>query len=60
MAKFSIEDNFFLIDSNNLDTIQTKLYGYSIFEHSNNTDYLNNKLNLNGLGAYIYMKMREE
>ena len=55
MAKFSIEDNFFVIDSNNLDDVNTKLYGYCISEYSNHADYLDNKINLNGLGAYIYI-----
>ena len=55
MAKFAIEDNFFVIDSNNLDDVKTKLYGYCISEYSNHADYLDNKINLNGLGAYIYI-----
>ena len=58
MAKFSIEDNFFVIDSNNLDTIKTKLYGYCISEYSNHTAYLDNKININGLGAYVYIYMK--
>ena len=53
MAKFNIEDNFFIIDSNNLDDVKTKLYGFSILESQNYK--INSKLNLNGFGAYIYL-----
>ena len=59
IAKFLIEDNFFVIDSNNLNDVKTKLYGYCISEYSNHTDYLDNKINLNGLGAYIYVFVDE-
>ena len=53
MAKFSTEDIFFIIDSNNLDNIKTKLYGFGISE--SNDDIKDCKINLTGFGAYIYI-----
>ena len=53
MAKFSIEDNFFIIDSNNLDSIKTKLYGFGILDDLN--EISDDKLNLSAIGAYIYI-----
>ncbi len=60
MAKFSIEDNFFIIDSNNLDSIKTKLYGFSILEDSNNISNIDDKLNLNGSGCYVYLYVNND
>jgi len=50
-------DSFFMIDSDNLDTVITKLYGYSIVDGrfvitGNEVDVSK----LDGTGAYIYVK----
>ena len=52
-----VEDNFFIIDSNNLNDIKTKLYGYYLSEDKNPPK---DKLNLNGLGAYLYVLVNEK
>ena len=56
---FSPEDNFFIIDSQNLDSISTKLYGFciqdnGIYDESNRPEDLKQKLN--GRGTYVYVE----
>ena len=54
-----MEDNFFIIDSDNLNSVNTKLYGYVInndkiiFENSENNELSNN-------GAYIYVHTEDD
>ena len=49
---------FFVIDTNNLDSVQTKLYGYIIQNNGiieeGNIEHLDNK-DISGCGAYIYI-----
>lgn len=55
-----LEDQFFIIDSYNLDEIQDKLYGYSI-QNNDFIQYENmqEELELSKNGAYIYVKVDE-
>ena len=49
-----IEDNFFIIDSNNLNSIESKFYGYTIYNNEIITSKEFNKdIKLEGDGAYI-------
>lgn len=55
---FNVEQEFFIIDSDNLQDVKTKLYGYSIqdtgiYEDENLTEAA--VKNLNGCGAYVYI-----
>lgn len=58
---FDVEKEFFLIDSENLAAVQTKLYGYSIqasgiYEDDNLTE--DAAKNLDGRGCYVYVEVR--
>ena len=58
LSHFNVEQEFFIIDSNNLRDVKTKFYGYSvqdtgIYEDENLTEAA--ARNLNGLGAYVYI-----
>lgn len=58
---FDVEKEFFLIDSDNLHTIQTRLYGYSIqatgiYEEDNLTEEA--AKNLDGRGCYVYVEVK--
>ena len=58
--KESLEKNFFVIDSNNLDNIDTRLYGYAI--HLNQIFFgedLNN-ISVDGTGAYVYVSVIDD
>ncbi len=59
---FDVEKEFFLIDSDNLDTIKTRLYGYSIqatgiYEDDNLTE--DAAKNFDGRGCYVYVEVRD-
>ena len=56
---FSPQDSFFIIDSENLTTVQTKLYGFSvqdngIYDEANRPKDMLSKLN--GRGVYVYVE----
>lgn len=56
---FNVEQEFFIIDSNNLRNVKTKLYGYSvqesgIYDNENLTEVA--AASLNGSGAYVYVR----
>lgn len=54
------ENNFFVIDSYNLDDIEGKLYGYSIQNNNFITnDDLQKDLELSKNGAYVYVEVGE-
>ena len=58
---FNVEQEFFLIDSDNLSNIQTRFYGYSIqadgiYEEDNLTPEATK--NLDGRGCYVYVEVR--
>ncbi len=58
---FDIEKEFFIIDSEHLEDVQTRFYGFSvqstgIFENENLTEAA--VLGLDGCGAYIYIESR--
>lgn len=60
---FDVEQEFFLIDSENLDNVKTKFYGYSIqrsgiYEEDNLTDEA--ITGLDGRGAYVYVETSGE
>ncbi|MBD3879894.1 MAG: hypothetical protein SR1Q5_09515 [Quinella sp. 1Q5] len=60
---FDVEKEFFLIDSDNLATVQTKFYGYSIqqsgiYEDDNLTAEA--IANLDGRGCYVYVEVKDE
>ncbi len=56
-----INDNFFLIDSNNLTSVKEKFYGYAIGEHGiiqdGNIEY---NTNLGKCGAYVHVKVTDK
>ena len=59
---FDVEKEFFLIDSNNLAEVKTRLYGYSIqatgiYEEDNLTE--DAAANLDGRGCYVYVEARD-
>ena len=59
---FNVEQEFFLIDSDNLSNIQTRFYGYSIqadgiYEEDNLTPEATK--NLDGRGCYVYVDVRD-
>lgn len=59
---FDVEKEFFLIDSDNLDTIKTRLYGYSIqatgiYKDDNLTE--DAVKNFDGRGCYVYVEVRD-
>lgn len=56
---FNIQNEFFLIDSTNLDSVKTRFYGYSIQDTGiYEEDNLDEKAiaGLDGCGCYIYVK----
>ncbi len=58
---FDVEKEFFLIDSNNLAEVETRLYGYSIqaagiYEQDNLTE--DAVKNLDGRGCYVYVEVK--
>ena len=60
---FDVEKEFFLIDSNNLSAVKTRLYGYSIqadgiYEDDNLTP--DAVKNLDGRGCYVYVEARDD
>lgn len=55
-----MEDNFFCFDSNNLESINTKLYGYGINEDGIILDLNSNHENLTPLGAYVFVDAQED
>lgn len=59
MSEFSklYDDEFFIIDSKNLELVNPKLYGFSILNSAivKNED-IDNDVNLLGLGSYIHIK----
>lgn len=62
MNYFDVEKEFFLIDSDNLQDAETKLYGYSfqesgIYENDNLTEAAVS--GLNGGGVYIYVEVKD-
>ena len=62
MNYFDVEKEFFLIDSDNLQAAETKLYGYSfqesgIYENDNLTEAAVS--GLNGGGVYIYVEVKD-
>lgn len=55
---FDVEQEFFIIDSDNLRDVKTKLYGYSvqdsgIYDNENLTETA--AAALNGCGVYVYI-----
>lgn len=59
---FDVEKEFFLIDSNNLAEVKTRLYGYSIqatgiYEEDNLTE--DAVANLDGRGCYVYVEAKD-
>lgn len=55
-----IDDNFFIIDSNNLKTVKNKFYGFSIEDYNIISKENIDKHSLNGSGAYINVKVNEK
>lgn len=49
----NVEDEFFIIESDKIETVDSKLYGYLISDNCIVTNELNNLTNLSGNGAYI-------
>lgn len=59
MSEFNelYDEHFFVIDSNNLDSIKSKFYGFSIFDNNIiREDNFKDESNLSGLGSYLYVK----
>ena len=54
------EKNFFIIESSNLDSVKTKLYGYAISNYNIISDSFNKKFNVDGTGAYIYVDVNSD
>ena len=59
---FDIEKEFFLIDSDNLPEVKTRLYGYSIqatgiYEENNFTEEVG--AGLDGRGCYVYVEAKD-
>lgn len=53
-------DEFFVIDSDNLDEVNTKFYGYMISEDKViNNENIEDNAELTGLGAYVHIKTDE-
>lgn len=63
MNYFDVEKEFFLIDSEHLQGVETRLYGYSI---QNSGIYENDNLTesavsgMNGCGIYIYVEVKDK
>lgn len=58
---FDVDNEFFLIDSENLYNVETKFYGYSIQENGiYESDNLTEKAvsGLDGCGAYVYVEVK--
>ena len=62
-----IENEFFVIDSNNLDLIDSRLYGYVLTdngilfnENISNSERLQEGLELNKDGAYVWVKRKDD
>ena len=50
-------DEYFIIDSDNLDSINSKLYGFAVYNGSIISDFnIQNEMNLNGIGTYVWVK----
>ena len=56
-----IDKNFFVIDSKNLDDVNTKLYGYAISQDQifTESDLIDNIL-IDGTGAYVYISVIDD
>ena len=62
VSYFDVEKEFFLIDSNNLAEVKTRLYGYSIqatgiYEQDNLTEEA--VAGLDGRGCYVYVEAKD-
>ena len=57
-------DEFFIIDSNNLNSVKQNFYGFTIqgdtIIQKENIEQIDINSNFNGFGAYIYVKVNEE
>ena len=61
MINFKTDPDFFIIDSENLDSVTTKFYGYTIIDNEviiDIRDIRNEKLT--GSGAYIFIDKKDE
>ena len=54
--RFKPEDHFFFIDSENLDSVETHLYGYCLVPANEETDPTNDSFTPKGDGSYIYLR----
>lgn len=59
-----IDEEFFVIDSENLNLVETKLYGFAIIDDGGgaiiqNSD-LNENISLDGAGSYVYIEKLNE
>lgn len=52
-------DEFFIIDSNNIYSLENKLYGYALSNDEVIYDASNIKKELSGEGAYVYIDVRD-
>lgn len=55
-----LSKNFFIIDSNNLEFIDDNFYGYSIYEDKLIINENFENVDLDGIGAYIDIKVQDE
>ena len=60
-GNFNVDEAFFIIDSNNLEKVETKFYGYCVTEQGiiENIEDLEDK-EIKPEGAYIYIYINQE
>ncbi|MBQ7928810.1 MAG: hypothetical protein IJ287_08745 [Methanobrevibacter sp.] len=57
----NIDDEFFVIDSNNLDSVENRLYGFLVQnDHVIQNDNINHDADISDMGAYVYVKASED
>ncbi len=58
---FNVDENFFVITSDNLDAVKTKLYGFVVADNGIiENENINSLSELSGAGAYAYVKRENE
>lgn len=57
----NIDNEFFVIDSNNVDTVKNRLYGFLVQnDHVIQNDSINHEEDFSDIGAYVYVKSFED
>ena len=58
---FNVDENFFIITSDNCKSVQTKMYGFMVADNGIiENDNIDSLRELSGAGTYVYVKREKE